>query len=110
MLPRGYGPTIAHHMLRPRPHHVRLDPEYDVPIRAQRERVAAAAAGARSAGTILFTGATASVRGAPGYAAFAGAKAALRALAQVPPMPPFLDPSKISLAAVDCVPSAVLIS
>ena len=40
-------------------------------------------AGAHSAGTILFTGATASTRGAPGYAAFSGAKAALRALAQV---------------------------
>jgi NAD(P)-dependent dehydrogenase (short-subunit alcohol dehydrogenase family) len=37
---------------------------------------------ARGAGTILFTGATASVRGGPGYAAFAGAKHALRALAQ----------------------------
>ncbi len=32
--------------------------------------------------TILFTGATASVRGASGFAAFAGAKHALRALAQ----------------------------
>jgi NAD(P)-dependent dehydrogenase (short-subunit alcohol dehydrogenase family) len=36
----------------------------------------------RCRGTILFTGATASVRGGPGYAAFAGAKHALRALAQ----------------------------
>src|SRR5258708_392701 len=36
----------------------------------------------RQRGTILFTGATASVRGAAGYAAFAGGKAALRALAQ----------------------------
>jgi NAD(P)-dependent dehydrogenase (short-subunit alcohol dehydrogenase family) len=36
----------------------------------------------RGSGTILFTGATASVRGAPGYAAFAGGKHALRALAQ----------------------------
>jgi NAD(P)-dependent dehydrogenase (short-subunit alcohol dehydrogenase family) len=36
----------------------------------------------RGRGTILFTGATASVRGAAGYAAFAGAKHALRALAQ----------------------------
>jgi NAD(P)-dependent dehydrogenase (short-subunit alcohol dehydrogenase family) len=36
----------------------------------------------RGHGTILFTGATASVRGGPGYAAFAGAKHALRALAQ----------------------------
>jgi len=36
----------------------------------------------RERGTILFTGATASVRGGAGYAAFAGAKHALRALAQ----------------------------
>jgi NAD(P)-dependent dehydrogenase (short-subunit alcohol dehydrogenase family) len=36
----------------------------------------------RGRGTILFTGATASVRGGTGYAAFAGAKHALRALAQ----------------------------
>jgi NAD(P)-dependent dehydrogenase (short-subunit alcohol dehydrogenase family) len=36
----------------------------------------------RHRGTILFTGATASVRGGSGYAAFAGAKHALRALAQ----------------------------
>ena len=36
----------------------------------------------RKRGTILFTGATASVRGAAGFAAFAGGKAALRALAQ----------------------------
>ena len=33
-------------------------------------------------GTILFTGATASIRGGSGYAAFSGAKAALRMLAQ----------------------------
>lgn len=33
-------------------------------------------------GTILFTGATASLRGSAGFAAFAGAKHALRALAQ----------------------------
>lgn len=37
---------------------------------------------ARGHGTILFTGATASVRGSAGFAAFAGAKYALRALAQ----------------------------
>jgi len=37
---------------------------------------------ARGQGTILFTGATASLRGAAGYAAFAGGKHALRALAQ----------------------------
>ena len=36
----------------------------------------------RGRGTILFTGATASIRGREGYAAFSGAKAALRALAQ----------------------------
>lgn len=36
----------------------------------------------RARGTILFTGATASLRGASGFAAFAGAKHALRALAQ----------------------------
>jgi NAD(P)-dependent dehydrogenase (short-subunit alcohol dehydrogenase family) len=37
---------------------------------------------ARGAGSIFFTGATASVRGGVGYAAFASAKAGLRALAQ----------------------------
>jgi NAD(P)-dependent dehydrogenase (short-subunit alcohol dehydrogenase family) len=36
----------------------------------------------RGRGTILFTGATASIRGSAGFAAFAGAKHALRALAQ----------------------------
>ena len=36
----------------------------------------------RKQGTILFTGATASLRGSPGFAAFAGAKHGLRALAQ----------------------------
>jgi len=36
----------------------------------------------RGRGTILFTGATASVRGGPGFAAFAGGKFGLRALAQ----------------------------
>ena len=36
----------------------------------------------RGRGTILFTGATASVRGREGFAAFAGAKHAVRALAQ----------------------------
>jgi NAD(P)-dependent dehydrogenase (short-subunit alcohol dehydrogenase family) len=36
----------------------------------------------RGRGTIIFTGATASVRGSVGFAAFAGAKHALRALAQ----------------------------
>ncbi|MFM2050616.1 MAG: hypothetical protein RL682_1107 [Pseudomonadota bacterium] len=36
----------------------------------------------RGRGTILFTGATASLRGSDGFAAFAGAKHALRALSQ----------------------------
>jgi NAD(P)-dependent dehydrogenase (short-subunit alcohol dehydrogenase family) len=36
----------------------------------------------RECGTIIFTGATASVRGGAGFAAFAGGKHALRALAQ----------------------------
>ncbi|MEM8988441.1 MAG: SDR family oxidoreductase [Pseudomonadota bacterium] len=36
----------------------------------------------RQRGTIIFTGATASVRGGAGFSAFAGAKHALRALAQ----------------------------
>ncbi len=36
----------------------------------------------RGQGTILFTGATASLRGGAGFSAFAGAKAALRMLAQ----------------------------
>eukprot|EP01035_Chromulina_nebulosa_P034104 gene34104-45726_t len=36
----------------------------------------------RGRGTILFTGATASLRGGKGFSAFAGAKFALRALAQ----------------------------
>ena len=36
----------------------------------------------RGHGTIIFTGASASMRGSDGYCAFAGAKHALRALAQ----------------------------
>src|SRR5690606_19449098 len=36
----------------------------------------------RGRGTIIFTGATASLRGGSGFAAFSGAKAALRMLAQ----------------------------
>src|SRR3546814_9181231 len=36
----------------------------------------------RGRGTILFTGATASLRGGSGYAAFSGAKQTLRMLAQ----------------------------
>jgi NAD(P)-dependent dehydrogenase (short-subunit alcohol dehydrogenase family) len=45
-------------------------------------REAARVMSQRGRGTILFTGATASVRGGAGYSAFAGAKHALRALAQ----------------------------
>jgi NAD(P)-dependent dehydrogenase (short-subunit alcohol dehydrogenase family) len=45
-------------------------------------REAARVMGPRGRGTILFTGATASVRGGSGFSAFAGAKHGLRALAQ----------------------------
>lgn len=45
-------------------------------------REAARVMAPRGAGTILFTGASASLRGRPGFSAFAGAKHALRALAQ----------------------------
>ena len=45
-------------------------------------REAARVMSPRGRGTIIFTGATASLRGGPGFAAFAGAKFALRALAQ----------------------------
>jgi NAD(P)-dependent dehydrogenase (short-subunit alcohol dehydrogenase family) len=45
-------------------------------------REAARVMSSRGRGTILFTGATASLRGGSGYSAFAGAKHALRALAQ----------------------------
>ena len=45
-------------------------------------REAAKAMLPRGRGTILFTGATASLRGSAGFSAFAGAKHALRALAQ----------------------------
>ncbi|HTZ71467.1 MAG TPA: SDR family NAD(P)-dependent oxidoreductase [Acetobacteraceae bacterium] len=45
-------------------------------------REAARVMAPRGRGTIIFTGATASVRGREGFAAFAGAKHALRALAQ----------------------------
>jgi NAD(P)-dependent dehydrogenase (short-subunit alcohol dehydrogenase family) len=45
-------------------------------------REAARVMGPRGRGTIIFTGATASLRGSAGFAAFAGAKFALRALAQ----------------------------
>ncbi|MHA7870892.1 MAG: SDR family oxidoreductase [Hyphococcus sp.] len=52
----------------------------------------------RGRGTIIFTGATASVRGGAGYAAFAGAKHALRALAQS--MARELGPKNIHVAHV----------
>ena len=52
----------------------------------------------RGAGTILFTGATASLRGSAGFAAFAGAKHALRALAQS--MARELGPAGIHVAHV----------
>jgi short-subunit dehydrogenase len=45
-------------------------------------RQAARCMAPRGKGTMLFTGATASLRGAANFSAFAGAKAALRALAQ----------------------------
>jgi len=45
-------------------------------------REAAKAMVPRGRGTIIFTGATASIRGKEGFAAFSGAKFALRALAQ----------------------------
>ncbi|MEO1250776.1 MAG: SDR family oxidoreductase [Pseudomonadota bacterium] len=53
---------------------------------------------ARGRGTIIFTGATASVRGGAGYAAFSGAKHALRALAQS--MARELGPKNIHVAHV----------
>jgi len=52
----------------------------------------------RGHGTILVTGATASLRGRPGMAAFAGAKSALRALAQS--MARELGPAGIHVAHV----------
>lgn len=52
----------------------------------------------RKRGTIIFTGATASVRGAAGFSAFSGAKHALRALAQS--MARELGPQNIHVAHV----------
>ncbi len=52
----------------------------------------------RGHGTVIFTGATASLRGGSGYAAFAGAKAALRMLAQS--MARELAPQNIHVAHV----------
>lgn len=53
---------------------------------------------ARGRGTIIFTGATAGLRGSANFAAFAGAKHALRALAQS--MARELGPSNIHVAHV----------
>jgi len=61
-------------------------------------REAAARMVPRGRGTILFTGATASARGGAGYSAFAGAKFALRALAQS--MARELGPKDIHVAHV----------
>jgi NAD(P)-dependent dehydrogenase (short-subunit alcohol dehydrogenase family) len=52
----------------------------------------------RKAGTIIFTGASASLRGSAGFSAFAGAKAALRILAQS--MARELGPQNIHVAHV----------
>lgn len=52
----------------------------------------------RQSGTIIFTGATASIRGGSGYAAFSGAKGALRMLAQS--MARELGPHNIHVAHV----------
>lgn len=52
----------------------------------------------RGRGTIIFTGATASMRGSSGFSAFAGAKFALRALAQS--MARELGPKNIHVAHV----------
>ncbi|MGN6467467.1 MAG: SDR family oxidoreductase [Rhizobiaceae bacterium] len=52
----------------------------------------------RERGTILFTGATASMRGGDGFSAFAGAKHALRALAQS--MARELGPKNIHVAHI----------
>jgi NAD(P)-dependent dehydrogenase (short-subunit alcohol dehydrogenase family) len=54
----------------------------------------------RGRGSILFTGATASVRGREGFSAFAGAKHALRALAQS--MARELGPQGIHVAHIIC--------
>lgn len=61
-------------------------------------REAATRMEARGRGTIIFTGATASMRGSAGFSAFAGAKFALRALAQS--MARELGPKNIHVAHV----------
>ncbi len=53
---------------------------------------------ARQSGTILFTGATASLRGSAGFSAFSGAKAGLRMLAQS--MARELGPQNIHVAHI----------
>ena len=63
-------------------------------------REAAKAMLPRGHGTILFTGATASLRGRDGYAAFAAAKHGLRALAQS--MARELGPKGIHVAHIVC--------
>jgi NAD(P)-dependent dehydrogenase (short-subunit alcohol dehydrogenase family) len=61
-------------------------------------REAARRLSARGRGTVLFTGATASLRGRPPFAAFSSAKAGLRALAQT--MARDLGPKGIHVAHV----------
>jgi NAD(P)-dependent dehydrogenase (short-subunit alcohol dehydrogenase family) len=61
-------------------------------------REAARVMQARGRGTILFTGATSAIRGAKGFAAFAGAKHGLRALAQS--MARELGPKNIHVAHI----------
>ena len=61
-------------------------------------REAARAMVPRGRGTMLFTGATASIRGGRGFSAFAGGKHAVRALAQS--MARELDPQNIHVAHV----------
>ncbi|MCA1662603.1 MAG: SDR family oxidoreductase [Novosphingobium sp.] len=63
-------------------------------------REAARAMAPRGRGSILFTGATASIRGREGYAAFAAAKAGLRLLAQS--LARELGPEGIHVAHVVC--------
>ncbi len=59
---------------------------------------------ARGQGTILFTGATASLRGGAGFAAFASAKAGLRNLAQA--MARELGPKNIHVAISSSMPAS----
>jgi NAD(P)-dependent dehydrogenase (short-subunit alcohol dehydrogenase family) len=56
-------------------------PSAELPMQTRGHAALRAHAEGRGRGTILFTGATASLRGGSGFAAFAGAKFALRALA-----------------------------